>query len=65
MIAWDGGNAWFVHDSEKNENVPMNISYLALQNSYFSETTIKAGIVLQVSYVWLISIFPVEYSNQY
>jgi len=36
---------------KKTKNVPMNISCLALQNSYFSENTIKAGIVLQVSYV--------------
>ena len=36
---------------KKTKNVLMNISFLALQNSYFSETTIKAGIVSQVSYV--------------
>ena len=36
---------------KKTKNVPMNISFLALQNSYFSETIIEAGIVLQVSYV--------------
>tara|TARA_B100000378_G_scaffold272373_1_gene263932 strand:- start:105 stop:224 length:120 start_codon:yes stop_codon:yes gene_type:complete len=36
---------------KKTKNVPMNISFLALQNSYFSETAIKDGIVSQVSYV--------------
>ena len=36
---------------KNTKNVPLNISLLALQNSYFSETALKVGIVLQVSYV--------------
>ena len=36
---------------KETKNVPMNVSFLALQNSYFSEIIIKAGIVSQVSYV--------------